>query len=125
MLTVSFFATHAQDGEPFETQFQPQNYSAPLYENVTIPTPVTATEKAWQNMPPFFTDQNEGRVRWQVRYETPEMFQYTMKNIYRMASEVDDVVGAIVQELKDQGLYNNTLIIFTTDNGKASLNLVS
>jgi arylsulfatase A-like enzyme len=31
--------------------------------------------------------------------------------------EIDWSVGKIVQELKDQGLYENTLIIFTSDNG--------
>jgi len=37
-----------------------------------------------------------------------------MQKYYRMASEVDDVVGDIIQELKIQGVYNNTLLIFTS-----------
>ena len=40
-----------------------------------------------------------------------------MKRIYRMAKEVDDVVGEVVREVKKQGEYNNTLFVFTTDNG--------
>ena len=40
-----------------------------------------------------------------------------MKNYYRMASEVDTSVGIILKELEIQGQLNNTLIIFTTDNG--------
>ena len=31
--------------------------------------------------------------------------------------EIDGSVGAIIQELKDQGLLENTLVIFTSDNG--------
>ena len=34
-----------------------------------------------------------------------------------MATEVDSTCQAIVQELENQGVLNNTLVIFTTDNG--------
>ena len=34
-----------------------------------------------------------------------------------MVSAMDDSVGYITQSLKDTGLYNNSVIIFTTDNG--------
>ena len=30
---------------------------------------------------------------------------------------VDEGVGVVVKSLKDAGIYNNTIIIFTTDNG--------
>jgi arylsulfatase len=38
-----------------------------------------------------------------------------MKN--RMATEVDSACGAILEELRRQGELDNTIIIFTTDNG--------
>lgn len=117
-LTVSFFATHSQDNEPYPDQYVPQNYTERMYgDDYVIPEPKTATLKHWEDMPWFFTEENEGRVRWYQRYNTPERYQVTMKRYYRMAAEVDDVVGDVVDELKRQGLYNNTLIIFTTDNG--------
>jgi arylsulfatase A-like enzyme len=40
-----------------------------------------------------------------------------MKAYYRMLTEMDQVIGRIVEELKEQGVYENTLIIFTGDNG--------
>ena len=40
-----------------------------------------------------------------------------MKNYYRLATEVDSTCGKILEELKKQGLDENTLVIFTTDNG--------
>jgi arylsulfatase A-like enzyme len=40
-----------------------------------------------------------------------------MKNYYRMATEVDTASGQIIEELKKQGVLDNTVIIFTTDNG--------
>ncbi|GKY91846.1 hypothetical protein MPSEU_000156200 [Mayamaea pseudoterrestris] len=116
-LTVAFYATHAQEAMPFERQYEHQNYTKHLYEHTTIPTPKTATAQAWRNMPYFFKETNEGRKRWAKRYKTPEMFQHSMKTMYRMATEVDDVVGRIMDELKRQNVYNDTMVIFTTDNG--------
>ena len=36
-----------------------------------------------------------------------------------MVSYLDDQVGRLINHLKDKGIYNNTLIIFTSDNGPA------
>jgi arylsulfatase A-like enzyme len=40
-----------------------------------------------------------------------------MKNYYRLATEVDTVCGRVLAELKKQNELENTLVIFTTDNG--------
>lgn len=114
-LNVAYFATHAVDGD--KNQYLPQNASMSMYENDTIPIPATATDEAWNKMPPFFGDYNEGRARWRWRFDTPEKHQSMMKNYYRMASEVDTSVGIILKHLEQEGQLNNTLIIFTTDNG--------
>ncbi|HJZ57136.1 MAG TPA: sulfatase [Gemmataceae bacterium] len=115
-LSVSFFAPHAEDRAP--EQYLPQPWSAKLYEGVKVPVPKTATEEHFKKLPPFLaTDLNEGRVRWKKRFDTPEKFQTTMINYYRMASEVDAAIGRLVEELKAQGVYENTLIVFTGDNG--------
>ena len=37
--------------------------------------------------------------------------------MYRMVTEVDTTCGKILDKLEEQGVLNNTLIIFTTDNG--------
>lgn len=34
-----------------------------------------------------------------------------------MLAALDDSVGAVVKTLKARGMYNNTIIMFTTDNG--------
>jgi arylsulfatase A-like enzyme len=114
-LNVAYFATHAVDGD--KRQYLPQNRSLSMYENDTIPIPETATQEAWERMPPFFGENNEGRTRWKWRYDTPEKHQHMMKNYYRMASEVDTSVGMILSHLEQEGQLNNTMIIFTTDNG--------
>ncbi len=40
-----------------------------------------------------------------------------MKNYYRLATEVDATCGVVLNELEKQGVLDNTLVIFTTDNG--------
>ncbi|MCI0740232.1 MAG: sulfatase [Gemmataceae bacterium] len=115
-LSVSFFAAHAEDKAP--EQYLPQPWSEKLYDGVKIPVPKTATQVHFQRLPPFLaTDKNEGRVRWRKRFDTPEKYQLYMKNYYRLVSEADAAVGKIIEELKRQGVYENTLIVFSTDNG--------
>lgn len=115
-LTVAFFATHAEDSSPL--QFLPQPTSMELYKDTEIPVPSNATQESFERLPDFVgNEQNEGRNRWHWRFDTPEKFQTMMKNYYRLATEVDSTCGEILDELKKQGLLENTLVIFTTDNG--------
>jgi arylsulfatase len=115
-LTVAFFATHAEDGNP--KQYLPQPESMKLYKDITVPIPKTATDEAFRKLPPFIANEkNESRVRWHWRFDTPEKFQEMMKNYYRLASEVDATCGRLLEELKRQGVLDNTLVIFTGDNG--------
>lgn len=114
-LTVAFFATHAEDSNP--KQFLPQPQSMSLYNDKPVPVPPNATQESWERLPDFFNEKNEGRTRWHWRFDTPEKFQEMMKNYYRLATEVDATCGRIIAELKAQGIYENTLVIFTTDNG--------
>ena len=115
-LTLAFFATHAEDSNPL--QYLPQPESMKLYQDVTIPVPPNATDESFRRLPPFIANEkNEGRVRWHWRFDMPEKFQTMMKNYYRLATEVDATCGRVLDELKKQGLLDNTLVIFTGDNG--------
>ena len=115
-LTLAFFATHAEDGNPL--QYLPQPQSMALYQDVKIPVPVNATEESFHRLPPFIANEkNESRVRWHWRFDEPEKYQTMMKNYYRLANEVDATCGRVLEELKKQGVLDNTLIIFTGDNG--------
>lgn len=115
-LTVAFFATHAEDKHPL--QFLPQPESLKLYQNTTIPVPSNATDESFKRLPEFVgNEKNEGRNRWHWRFDSPEKYQAMMKNYYRLATEVDTTCGRVIAELKEQGVLDNTLVIFTTDNG--------
>ncbi|MEN1678387.1 MAG: sulfatase [Planctomycetota bacterium] len=115
-LTVAFFATHAEDRNP--KQFLPQPQSMQLYTDVTIPTPTNATDESFRRLPDFIAnEENEGRNRWHWRFDTPDKYQRMMKNYYRLATEVDATCGRLIAELTKQGVLDDTLVIFTTDNG--------
>lgn len=114
-MTVAFYATHAIDGDP--RQYIPMNQSMALYQDTVVPIPITGTDESWKRMPPFFNEGNEGRTRWHWRFDEPEKRQRMMKNYYRLVTEVDTAIGNVLNSLKEQGDLDNTLIIFTTDNG--------
>ena len=115
-LAVGFFAAHAQDNAP--EQYLPQDWSAGLYEGVTIPAPLRADPKYRAALPPFLSNEaNEGRVRYHWRFDTPERYQAYMARYYRLITEVDAAVGRIVDELQAQGAYDDTLVLFVGDNG--------
>jgi arylsulfatase A-like enzyme len=116
VLTLAFFATHAEDQNPL--QYLPQPGSMALYRDSVVPVPKTATDEHFHRLPPFIgNEQNEGRVRWHWRFDTPEKFQTMMKNYYRLATEVDTTCGRVLAELRAQGALDHTLVIFTGDNG--------
>jgi arylsulfatase len=113
-LAVNFFAPHAEDGHP--DQYRPQPEHAALYQDAAIPVPATAD--SFTKLPPAVaTGKNEGRRRWRLRFDTPEKYQRSMKNYYRLVTGVDAACGRLLDELKAQGLLENTLVVFTTDNG--------
>lgn len=115
-LSVSFKAPHVQDNDPRQFISNPRYKT--LYADVTIPVPETADEIYWNSFPDFFrTQQNIARVRWKLRFATPEMYQESVKNYYRLLTDVDDAVGNMVKKLKELGIADNTVIIFAGDNG--------
>jgi len=113
-LSVSFKAPHVQDEDP--RQFIPDPAYDALYRDVTIPPPVTAAPEYFEALPEFLR-KSEARVRWKKRFATPEMYQRSVKNYYRLVTGVDTVLGLIREELKRLSLDGNTVIIFTSDNG--------
>jgi arylsulfatase A-like enzyme len=116
VLSVSFFAPHAEDQAP--EQYLPQDWSAALYEGATVPRSPLMDEAYLQALPPFLSDpRNEGRIRFHWRFETPDRFQRSLIDYYRLVTEVDEAVGRLVGELKAQGVYDDTIVLFVGDNG--------
>jgi arylsulfatase A-like enzyme len=107
-------AAHCQDGDPWP--FQPAPRYNDLYADVTVPLPPTADAAHFDALPPFLQT-SEARTRWHVRFETPELAQKSLRDYYRLISHVDDWVGTLVEILERKGLADNTVIIYSSDNG--------
>lgn len=115
-LSVGFKAPHEQDGNP--PRFIVQERFRNLYEAVAIPALLTADPKYWNSFPDFFRqDENIARVRWQPLFSTPELAQETTRNYYRLITGVDEAIGKMAAQLQQLGIADNTIIIFTGDNG--------
>lgn len=116
LLSVSYFAPHAEDSAP--EQYLPQDWSAEYYEDVSIrPSPLNRAEY-YEALPEFIRQEsNEGRIRYNWRFDSPDRYQEYMTNYFRLITEVDEAVGRLIDELKEQGVYDNTVILFIGDNG--------
>jgi len=116
-LSVSFKAPHVQDSydlgeEPFP--FDP--HLNDLYAGINIPPPAAAECSLFQRLP-LFLQNSENRMRWAVRFWGPDRFQESIKGYYRLISGVDIVVGRILDTLSRTQLAENTILVFTGDNG--------
>ncbi len=115
VLSISFKAAHVQDEdkkEPFP--FDPD--LTHLYADVQIPMPVAADEKYFNALPEFLR-KSENRVRWTQRFSSEEHFQHSMKGYYRLISGMDLNIGRMIAKLRELKMDQNTIIIFTSDNG--------
>jgi len=114
LLWVSFKAPHSQDHHP--KQFLPEPQFDDLYKNIRIPVPKTANQESFEKMPPF-VQTSENRLRWMLRFATPEMYQESVKNYYRLIAGIDYTVGEVLSLIHELGHDENTVVIFTSDNG--------
>ena len=115
-LSVSFKAPHVQDNDPRQFIIQPRY--KPMYANDSIPAAAKSDPSYWNAFPDFFrTNENIARERWKLRFLTPRMYQESVRNYYRLISGVDEVVGNLLRVLEEKNLADNTVIIFTGDNG--------
>ena len=113
-LTVCYKAPHGQDGETPE--FQYDRAFSDWYANVTMPRPATATEHHFERLPQFLRT-SESRKRWHARFGAEERFQETVRSYYRLVSGVDASIGTMISRLEKLGQLDNTIIVFTSDNG--------
>ncbi len=112
-LSVSFHAPHAQDGH--EDQYLPPDAFVRRYEDAKVPIPPLA-ESGFAALPPFLKG-SLGRVRWYWRFDTREKQIQRTKDYWRMIDGVDRGLGRILDALKQRGLADNTVVVFTSDNG--------
>ena len=117
-LSVSFNAVHAEDGDkrPGVGHFPWPKAVDGMYEDKTVPPPRLSDPTIFNNHPEFMKkSMNRQRFFW--RWDTPEKYQTNIRAYFRMISGIDRVIGRVLGELKSRGLDDNTIVIYTGDNG--------
>lgn len=113
-LQISFKTPHVQDGDPEPFQ-APKNFSQ-LY-NDWSPERMPTDQPGYFKLLPKALQSGEGYKRYRKRYATDRQFTHNMQQYYRLISGLDDTIGKVIQILKEKNILENTIIVFTSDNG--------
>lgn len=114
-LSLCFNSPHAEDGKLDNLYPWPKTVDG-LYGDVPIPPPPLVEEKHFQAHPEFMR-KSLNRVRWHWQFDTPEKYAKNVRAYYRMITGIDHEIGRLMAELKKLGLADNTIVVFTSDNG--------
>lgn len=86
-----------------------------MYPDESMPVPGN-----FKSLHPFAFDdlsvRDENLAPWP---RTPEMIQKSLADYYALISHLDTRIGEIIETLKKNGLYENTIIVYAADNGLA------
>jgi arylsulfatase A-like enzyme len=83
-----------------------------------------ANIKPWGNFPddmdhkPYI--QKQQLYNWGIENYTWKDWSVYMQHYYAMISQTDDAIGLVLKALKELGLSENTIVIFTSDHGDAA-----
>ena len=116
-LNLWFNSAHAEDGDrrPGHHYQWPETTDG-MYEDVAIPPPRLSDPSICENHPDFLKASiNRERFFW--GYDTPEKFATNMRAYFRMLSGIDHEVGRVLRALDEHGLADNTIIVYSADNG--------
>ncbi len=113
-----FNACHAEDGDrrPGIGHFPWPRAVDGMYEDVTIAPPRLSDPAIFDALPDFLqTTINRERYFW--RWNTPQKYQTNMRAYYRMVSGIDGAIGRFLAALQEAGLADNTIVVYSADNG--------
>jgi arylsulfatase A-like enzyme len=100
---------------------QPAKYDMETFDDVLVKASSDFMDKSKKDGKPFFVWHNTTRMH--VFTYLPPKYQAMMNatNNYNLEeagmAQMDDSIGALLQHVKDIGEEDNTIVIFTTDNG--------
>ncbi|WP_145087220.1 sulfatase-like hydrolase/transferase [Aureliella helgolandensis] len=117
-LNMWFNACHAEDSDrrPGIGHFPWPQAVDGMYEDTVIAPPRLNDPTIFEQQPNFLkTTINRERFFW--RWNTPEKYQTNMRAYYRMVSGIDGAIGRFTAALKEAGLAENTIIVYSADNG--------
>jgi arylsulfatase A-like enzyme len=117
-LYMSFNIAHARDGDhrPGIGHFPWPKAVDGLYDDLDPAAPRLGDPKYFE-MQPEFLRKSMNRDRWFWRWDTPEKYKLNMRAYYRMLTGMDGVIGRVQNTLQEKEFTENTVIIYTADNG--------
>ncbi len=96
-------------------------YNMETFDEVVRDKTIAFIDKAKAAGKPFFVWMNPTRMHiithLSAKYESMRNAENGWSIQEAGMAQLDDVVGAVMQHLKDQGLDGNTIVVFSTDNG--------
>jgi arylsulfatase A-like enzyme len=117
-LSISFNIAHARDGDkrPGSGHFPWPQSANELYQTEAMPLPRLRSPQIFEAMPSFLRkSMNRDRYFW--RWDTPEKYDANMRGRFRMLTGMDSIVARMLKALEEGGLADNTVVIYTADNG--------
>ena len=112
-----FNACHAEDSDrrPGLHFAWPQSADG-LYEDQEMYRPRLDDPAIFEALPDFFkTSITRERYFW--RWNTPEKYDINMRAYLRQVTGIDHAIGRFMQALEESGLADNTIIVYSADNG--------
>ncbi|WP_084684762.1 sulfatase-like hydrolase/transferase [Maribacter forsetii] len=111
-LSVSFYAVkHDNDKDMYMPHHD-------LFKEKELSVPENWVEGGNDELPTVVKENARGVRLHKQRSATPELQQKLVRRFATQGYSLDDQVGLLVAKLKDQGLLDNTIIIYTSDNGR-------
>ncbi len=117
-LNMWFNACHAEDSDrrPGIGHFAWPRAVDGMYEDMEMYPPRLNDPAIFEAQPDFLkTTINRERFFW--RWNTDEKYQTNMRAYYRMVSGIDGAIGRFMKVLEEAGLADNTIIVYSADNG--------
>lgn len=117
-LNLCFNAAHAEDSDhrPGIGLYPWPSSTDGMYEDRSIPPARLGDPSIFEAHPQFLKD-SINRQRWFWGYDTPEKFETNVRAYYRMISGIDKGISRVLAALEAAGLAENTIIIYSGDNG--------
>lgn len=105
------FLVHASFPKPHAPYDPPRPFDQ-MYDPRIIQKPAIKKDSH-----PRTPSKEKERITHGINYMSPEAFQVARSHYYGLISFQDQQVGKIINYLKENGLYENTIVVFTADHG--------
>lgn len=111
-LSVSFYAVkHDSNNHMYMPHYD-------LFKNNEFSVPENWVEGTNEKLPKVVKENARGYRLHKERSSKPEQHQRLVRRFATQGYSVDQQVGFLVEKLKEKGLLENTIIIYTSDNGR-------